>query len=40
MSSDEESIDLKKLIKEPTEFYERWKKLREVTEKEEEVRIK
>ena len=40
MSSDDESIDLTKLIRESNEFYERRKKLRKVIEEEEEVRIR
>ena len=40
MSSDDESVDLNKLLKESTEYYERRKKLRKVVEEEEEDRLK
>ena len=40
MSSDDESVDLTKLIKESNEYYERRKKLRKVVEEEEEERLK
>ena len=38
MSSDDDSTDLTKLIRESNEFYERRKKMRKVIEEEEEVR--
>ena len=40
MSSDDESVDLTKLIKESNEYYERRKILRKVVEEEEEERLK
>ena len=40
MSSDDESVDLTKLIKASNEYYDRRKKLRQVVEAEEEERLK